>query len=224
MNRRRVYNLIFYAVAFVALATSANAQSKDRDNPTKLKSNEISGLVDSDTRGSFYFYSFMANPGEVVVTLTVEPGRSPDSGPMSLTFTGVGFRLYDRNAEEIAGKGVMAGTSQGPKQAVARVEITRRQPVVLGIEISQGPVYKSVGGKYRLRISGTVELGDDEPTSRAAGQDPIVISQKELRQMEDGTFDYLNILPKKGTMIIKMKDGSNKIIDLSEAQKITIVP
>ena len=38
------------------------------------------------------------------------------------------------------------------------------------------------------------------------------------------TFDYLKIFPKKGTMIIKMKDGSKKIIDLSEAEKITVVP
>lgn len=33
-----------------------------------------------------------------------------------------------------------------------------------------------------------------------------------------------NCLPKRGTLIIKMKDGSKKIIDLSEAETITVVP
>jgi len=31
-------------------------------------------------------------------------------------------------------------------------------------------------------------------------------------------------LPKRGTLIIKMKNGSKKIIDLSEAETLTFVP
>jgi hypothetical protein len=34
----------------------------------------------------------------------------------------------------------------------------------------------------------------------------------------------LDCLPKQGTLIIKMKDGSKKIIDLGEAETITVVP
>ena len=34
----------------------------------------------------------------------------------------------------------------------------------------------------------------------------------------------LNCLPKQGTLIIKMKDGSKKIVDLSDAETVTVVP
>jgi hypothetical protein len=75
MNRHQVYAVAICFLALVASANAASAQSKDRANPTELTSNEISGLIDSDSRGNVYYYSFWAKPGEVVITLTVEPGR-----------------------------------------------------------------------------------------------------------------------------------------------------
>lgn len=72
MNRRQLYAAVISLLAFVVFANVANGQSKDRDNPTQLTSGEISGLIDSDTKGNVYYYSFTVNPGEVVITLSVE--------------------------------------------------------------------------------------------------------------------------------------------------------
>jgi hypothetical protein len=144
----------------------------------------------------------MAGPGEVSITLTVDPGKRVDSG----IFTLVEFSLFDMNAEKIAGKRIQTSEIEGSKQAVARVEVTRRQLVVLSVHFIDGDLMKSVGGKYRMRIDGAIELSQNgsaaPPTDTEASA----------------------CLPKQGTLIIKMKDGSKKIIDLSEAETITVVP
>jgi len=208
MNRHQIYAVVVWFLALVVSANVANAQSKDRDNPTSLTSNVISGLIDSESRGNYYFYSFMANPGEISITLTVEPGRSAKPDFFSnMDRTAVGFTLFDHNAAEIAGKIVSTAISTGSQQAVARVEVTRRQLLVLSINIQDGAMYKTAGGKYRIRIEGAIELGQNGS--------PALSTDKPASS---------GCLPKQGTLIIKMKDGSKKIIDLSEAETVTVVP
>jgi hypothetical protein len=213
MIRPQICKVVVHFLTLVAIAAVVNAQSTERDNPTKLKSNEISGLIDSDSRGHFYYYSFMAGPGEVSITLTVEPGRPTTT---TIALTSMGFNLYDRNAEELVGKSVSTTQSSGPGQAVARVEITRRQKVVLGISISDGALFKTVGGKYRLRINGPVDF------NQASAEGSGGLTQADVDAAVASRTGAC--LPKQGTLIIKMKDGSKKLIDLSEAETITIVP
>ena len=50
MNRRRIYNVVGCCIALVAFVNVANAQSRDRANPTMLTSTELSGPIDSDTK------------------------------------------------------------------------------------------------------------------------------------------------------------------------------
>jgi hypothetical protein len=203
MNHQRRSVIVCFFV-LVALASVAKAQSKDRDNPTPLTSNEISGLIDSESKGSVYYYTFVVNPGEVAISLSVQSDRP------SSTYGGgintVSFTLYDKNAEEIAHKSVSSYYGGGTAQAIGRANVTRRQVAVLGINIPEG-VLNAQGGKYHLKISGPVELGQNGST----------VSSKE-------TTDSSNCLPKQGTLIIKMKDGTKRIIDLSEAETITVVP
>jgi len=87
-------------------------------------------------------------------------------------------------------------------------------------------------GRYRLEARATTmtghfkiaELEDDDD----AQSKPETVSNNSTGGV---TFNLPNdktgssdCLPKQGTLIIKMKDGSKKIIDLSEAETITVVP
>ena len=59
----------------IILITSVNstyAQSTDRNNPTALTKGELVGIVDKENQ-SEYFYSFVAEPGEVAIALDVAP-------------------------------------------------------------------------------------------------------------------------------------------------------
>ncbi len=80
----RLAFLLFFAVA---LSGSVAARSTDRDHPTPLKSNEIVG--DLDASGNEYFYSFLAGPGELTITVDVKSS----TGQALLN-----FELLDRNA------------------------------------------------------------------------------------------------------------------------------
>ena len=71
------------------------------------------------------------------------------------------------------------------------------------------------GGDFRLRIGGAVEFGAKTNSFNAA----LAEAEAEERENKKG-----NCLPKQGTLIIKMKDGSKKIVDLSEAETVTVVP
>ena len=207
---------VFILLVLMSLTGLTQAQSTDRDNPTRLKSNEISGLIDSESRGHFYYYSFMAGPGEVSIMLTVEPGRPVES---TVGLTSVGFSLYDRNAEALTSKSVSTYSAGGPGQAVARVEVTRRQSVVLGINIPEGSIYRTVGGKYRLRINGAVDLVHDRSDTKDDSRGLTQADVEAALRSKPG-----ECLPKQGTLIVKMKDGTKRIIDLSEALEVTIVP
>jgi hypothetical protein len=173
----------------VLSVSSANSQSKDRSNPTRLTSNEISGPIGPDYLGDNYHYQFLAGPGEVTVRLSVESKAGVNL---------VAFNLFDNDAREI-GSGSVTSHSGRTEQIVKRFNITRRQRVLLRIivQASYGP------GQYRVRLDGAVNFGQDTPSSR-------------------DNIDNPECLPKKGLLRVKMKDGSVRRIDLSEAEEITI--
>lgn len=133
------------------------------------------------------------------ITLTVEAGRTSNQ---------VQFDLSDENEIRIASE--YAGTYGGKtKQAVARVNVTRGQPVLLHVSLrnNSGP------GNYRMHISGTVEVSQNTP-HHAIDADV----EAAIRTLNP------KCLPKAGMLRVKMKDGSMREIDLSEAEEITIVP
>ena len=190
---RKPYRWICSAIVLLLILVTSGglskSQSKDRDNPTRLTSNEISGPLGPNYVGDNYHYQFLAGPGEVTIRLSVEAKAGVN---------GVAINLFDNDAREIDSGSVMSHSGR-TEQIVKRVNITRRQPVLLRIIVqsSYGP------GQFRIRLDGAVNFGQDIPSSR-------------------DNIDNPECLPKKGILRVKMKDGSIRRIDLSEAEAITI--
>jgi hypothetical protein len=155
----------------------------------------------------------MAGPGEISITLTVEPGKRVND---SLNITAVSFSLFDQNAEKLASKKVSTYDRGGTGQTVARVEVTRKQIMMLSINIPEESNYNGVGGKYRVRLDGAVNFGQGTPSSGGSDYDEF---QRQLASRKPEC-----LWPKKGILRVKMKDGSIKKIDLSQAEEITIRP
>jgi hypothetical protein len=209
VNRHQIYAVIVSVLALVGLVNVANAQSKKIDNPTPLNSNEISGIIDKKMKGDAYYYSFWANPGEVKVTITVEPNLNIEaSGLISVEVI-----LVDSNSEVLAKKAVSPPLGAQQSRAVVQVQITKREPLVLGIKLP-GDMSLNGIGKYKVRIDGDVEFGE-----KRGNLNEVLYKAGERDENRNG-----DCLPKQGTLIIKMKDGSKKIVDLSEAETITVVP
>jgi hypothetical protein len=221
MNRHQVYAVVVCFLALVVSANVANAQSKDRDNPTRLPSNEISGVIDSDSIGNSYYYSFTANRGEVSITLTVESGRQVKYGDFTLST--VSFKLFNRQGEVVVDNGVATGPPD-VKYYTAKTNVPQRQIMVLRVEIPSGMYNNAVGGKYRIQINGAVEFHQSEATTGDPQLDEAIREAGRQSRISNEKAGKPECLPKQGTLIIKMKDGSKKIIDLSEAETITVVP
>ncbi len=203
MSRPQVSLLIFSILVVVFLANSANAQSRDQDKPTPLTSSVISETLSPDTNGETYFYSFVAGPGDVSITLTVQG---------SSNVVQAGFALFDEKEIQLTKK--FATTYLGnSSQAVDKVYLKRRQKVVMSVMLQNNTGL----GNYRLHISGAAEFGQNRTTGGVSGDDPTTVRAPNRS-------DSLDCLPKHGTLIVKMKDGSKKMIDLSEAETITLVP
>jgi hypothetical protein len=135
----RLAFLLFFAVA---LSGSVAAQSKDRDHPTPVKSNEINGELDAS--GDEYFYSFLAGPGELTITVDVK-----SSGGTA----GINFELLEKNAATaiICCEFAQADSSDQSGRDVKSAKFRVRQRVIL--HLTQ---FKYGKGTYRVRLSGAV--------------------------------------------------------------------
>lgn len=127
---------------------SAFAQSTDRDHPTVLRSNEITGdLTSAEVE---YFYSFTAGAGEVTITVDVKSSGGT---------TGTAFELLDGDANKalICCEGAQADSDGQSGRDVVSIKLAKRQTVVLHLT-----PFKYGHGTFRVRITGATELGSHE--------------------------------------------------------------
>jgi len=199
-------------VTLILAVDSANAQSKDRDNPTQLTSNEISGLINEDNLGDHYYYTFVAGPGEITLTLSVQSGNGKSNQ--------VSFDLSNDNARQL-GYGTMGAYGGRTEQLVKRIDVNRRQPVLLHITIND---WSQGSGRYRLRVGGAVDVSQNKQS--AGGGDSVTriepINEAKANARRDAlrqTMCVNECLPKQGTLIVTLKDGSTIKIDLSQVEK-----
>jgi len=203
MNARRYSktNLIFgvlsramalglaVAVMLIATAGRAGAQSRestDRDNPVRLASNEITGQF---APGRDIYYTFVAGAGELTMTLDVYDTNTAN----------IDIYLYNRDAKEIGRQHWFNAGPVRSDKTIERINITRRQQVIM--KISTSYVNDNSPGRFRLRLSGAIDVAQPEPAPGPG-------------QSSNGG----------GTMRIIMKDGSTQDIDLNRVQRIIIVP
>ena len=203
MKGRRWFTLVGVLLITISSVDSATSQSMDRHNPTRLTSNEISGLIGGNL-GDSYYYTFNAGPGKIRLTLTLEGGKG------MLTYNAIEIEVFNEKVRKIAATSVTSISGRS-EQRTLPVNFSGRERVLLRIYVPEG---NQVSAKYRLRLRGAIELaqgtGDPIGATTAVGERP----RKESS----------NCVPKQGTMVIKMKDGSRKVIDLGEAETVTIVP
>jgi hypothetical protein len=187
----------------IASADCATSQSKDRKNPTRLTSNEVSGLIGGNL-GDSYYYSFIAGPGKIRLALNLEGGKG------MLTYNVIEIEVFNEKMRKIASTSVTS-ISGRPAQRTLPVNFSRRERVLLRINVPEG---NQGSAKYRLRLSGAVEVAQG---TGDANRDMTGVGERSQK-------DIGNCVPKQGTLVIKMKDGSRKIIDLGETETVTIVP
>lgn len=186
---------------FMAATGSANAQSTNRDHPTPLTSNELSGELNGD--GGETFYSFVAGPGELTITVDVQ---STD-GTLAMP-----FELLNANGADalICCEFAQADAPGQTGRAVKSVRLRSRQTIILHLTEN-----KYGAGNYRVTLSG--------PASFGGGAASKGVYQTSGRPGTSAGGNRMN-LPASGTLRIRMRDGSTKEIDLSLVRDVSVQP
>lgn len=191
-------------LVFFAASNAALAQSDDRDNPIPLRSNEITGNLNEHNEE--HFYSFIAGPGELMITVDVK-AKSSDQGLLN-------FELLEKNAAtSLICCEFAQGNDGGTGRDVKSVRLTKRQTVIL--HTTNGPIG---GGTFRLRLSGA---GLSDSNSAKTSENSQI--GENNRSERNSSSNRINI-PTSGTLRIRMKDGSTKEIDLSLIREISVKP
>ncbi|MBL8186464.1 MAG: hypothetical protein JNK38_00570 [Acidobacteria bacterium] len=176
----------FTIILAVATVCTAGAQSTDRDSPTKLTSPEISGFVDSKSAENNYFYSFVAGPGEVVITLDISKVNSDAS---------IRYEIFDEDAKSLIYDDAVAfGSSEERK--IKRFVLSRK--VLLILKISPGHIWgRRESGRFRLRISGAVDLSSAASLACLPKQGILRIKMKDgsIKEIDLKQTDEITIQP-----------------------------
>jgi hypothetical protein len=150
-----MWKSLAFRLLLIAAASSTFAQSADRDRPTPLNSNEISGQLGVGDRDSYY--SFSAGPGELNITVNVKSaGHS----------TGITFDLSD---QKVGGHMLLRSTRAqadgGSTRKSVSASIVDRQTVVL--HLSQSAL--DGAGTYTMQLSGAI---NHPPGNNSMGSSP----------------------------------------------------
>jgi hypothetical protein len=188
-------------VLLIAATGSASAQSTDRNRPTPLTSNELSGELHGN--GGETFYSFVAGPGELTIAVDV----TSTDGTLAMP-----FELLNANGADalLCCEYAQADAPGQTGRVVKSVRLRSRQTVILHLT-----EYQYGAGTYRVRLSG--------PTSFGGGVAPRGVYQSGGRQGTSAGGNRMN-LPTSGTLHIRMRDGSTKEIDLSLVREVSVQP
>jgi len=203
---------IFVSIFTIAAGT-LRAQSTDRDRPTPLQSNEVTGNI-FETNAE-HFYSFTAGPGELTTTVDVK-ASPPDK------LAGFNFELLERNASTVIGEGAgfVQGSNGGTDRVVRSVRLTRRQTIVLHTTNGSG----ENSGTFRIRLSGPA-VSDGSPSTGGGYNEDNDRSNNNYDQGRGnrGRGEPLEV-PANGTLHIRMKNGATQDINLSRVSSISVRP
>ncbi len=172
-------------LAITALINSVDAQSTYRDNPTPLTQPDITGIVDKNN-DSEYFYSFVAKPGTVIITLDVAPNKQN-------TLNYVGVDLFNLNAQELLSFDV--GVISKSKRKIQRLQIQRQQTIIMRISRRN----RKGAASYRIRVDGSVQL------PKANIRSIQLPTEGMLRlEMNDGTVQEINLSRVRNATVRKL--------------------
>ena len=150
----RSKTLVLMSALLICFLISNNplvAQSKDRNNPTPLRSPKISGIA--SPAGTVYWYKLTAGPGELVIDMQVV-GTSSAGG---FTSGSARFVLYDRDMQEVMNESIWAGYNVERKNKSLRLK--SKQDFLLAIGLGEGKdVREKSGGTYMIRFNGAIDL------------------------------------------------------------------
>ena len=229
MQNKNLYavNSVLLLILFLSITGAVGAQSTIQSNPSAFTTNEFSGTGPS--KETIYYFSFTGGAGEVTITLDIKAKQYS---------TFARLEVLDAELNTLATNNMNAATTTGNAQSLKKITLGEKQTVLLKITLDGNLA------EYKITLGGAVETGN--PATEAASTNnsetntssenttitknpnptPTATSGSKIFNLEFGKFKIGNFinLPKSGTLVIEMKDGTTQEINLSEVKSMTVKP
>jgi hypothetical protein len=222
---RRLSGLAILALLFFAASPiNAAAQSTDRDNPEPLASSEIRGS--GVGKKVEYYYTFLAGPGEVILTI--------DSGAKG-SFSQFEAELFDFEAEKLAKIWTLPYPGETARK-VTRVSFGAEQPVLMRLMVDRD------AAQYLVRVAGAAKFSGADAsfsgatdTTAATDADPSANTDGATASPAAGKATGLKKfwlrlskvgevlgLAAAGLLHVEMKDGTAQDIGLGNLKRVSV--
>ena len=149
-NSARIYPVclaIATLLLFVSISQAfGQGRSEDRNNPTPLKSKQVTDQLDGSE--DEYFYQFSAGPGKLTVSFEIKA---------SGTRAGAHLDLFDADGGPILSSVLEQGVDGGGRRDVKSAQLAQRQTLIMRIKgINNG----GIGGRgtYQVLLDGAVDF------------------------------------------------------------------
>jgi hypothetical protein len=195
--------LLWIIATLILLSTSLIAQSRDRDNPTRLTTTIVAGRLAQE--GEAHYYSFVGGPGEVKVLFDIAGDDVPTI--IYAEVSDVDGRVMGDLEKQSGGSYIGASAGKDSKRFVGRYEVKRQQMLVLKVWLG----YNSPG-HYRVRLEGAVAFDQEGASDNSSA------AAKDTKSTD------ASCLPKSGILHIVMADGTVQEINLTRVKEVSIRP
>ena len=199
-SKNLIRRMVILKLIVLAFAVTAFAQSTNQSSPTAMTSLQYVGKGPS--KETIYFFSFTGGPGEVQIKLELKAKTYSTFGRLE---------VLDSGMHTLATVNMNAATSTGPAQEIRQFDVDEKQTVILKLTLDANLA------SYKINLSGAVTW--DSPGSTSSGGSGNGSNGKGKPIFSSG--QTINV-PKSGTLIIKMTDGTTQEFDLATVQSVKV--
>jgi hypothetical protein len=200
-KRSNLRNLILPVFACLLFAAAARAQSTNQSSPTPLTPAGYTGK--GPTKETNYYFNFTGGPGEVTVGLEI---NARDYSTFAR------LELWSGN-KTLATHNMNAATTTGSSSIVKELNLGGKRTVVIKLTLDANLA------SYKITLGGAVG-GEGSSMASTGG---VVKPKLNLSADDMAKLPKPVIVPKSGTLVVRMKDGSSQEFDLATVSSVLVV-
>jgi hypothetical protein len=194
-------NLILPVLGCLLFAAAAQAQSTNQSSPTPLTSSGYTGK--GPTKETNYYFNFTGGPGEVTVGLEINARDYSTFARLELWSGNKTIATYNMNA----------ATTTGASSVVKELKLDGKQTVVIKLTLDANLA------SYKITLAGAVGgEGSSMASAGGVGKPKLNLSADDMAKLPKPVT-----VPKSGTLIVRMKDGSAHEFDLATVSSVLVV-
>jgi hypothetical protein len=199
--------LAFFSVGVLAIVCPAFGQSTSQSSPTEIPASGYSNSK-GPSKETIYFFGFTAGPGDVTVTLEIKAKTYSTFARME---------IFDAEMNTVATSNMNAATTTGSSSVVKTISLADSQKVLIKLTLDGNLA------SYKITLGGAVNAGGS--SSDTDGSSGGTINGKPnsipFKDVDISKLPKPVSVPKSGTLVVLMKDGSKQKFDLAEVKSVT---